>query len=85
MRRFRSIEIDGERYLWREILQILQIRREQKKAHATAQQPVLFELKHDCRPAASRTSAGRYLEPSLFEHMQDNIETATQTGKEEVP
>jgi hypothetical protein len=57
------IEIDGKRHLWRDILQL---RREQKKAHATAQQPALFELKDDRRPAAERTAAGRYREPSLF-------------------
>lgn len=60
----RSIEIDGKRYLWREVLEL---RREQKKAYARAQQPVLFELREDCRPVAARTAAGRYQEPSLFE------------------
>jgi len=30
------------------------------------EQPPLFELREDCRPAAARTAAGRYLEPSLF-------------------
>lgn len=59
----RFIEIDGKRFLWRDILQLL---REQKKAHAKAQQPALFELKDDRRPLAERTAAGRYLEPSLF-------------------
>jgi hypothetical protein len=59
----RFIEIDGKRYLWRELLQL---RREQKKAEALARQPILFELKHDSRPVAARTAAGRYNEPSLF-------------------
>jgi len=59
----RFIEIDGKRYLWRDVLQL---RREQRKAHAGAQQPALFELREDCRPAAGRTAAGRYLQPSLF-------------------
>jgi hypothetical protein len=57
------IDIDGKRYLWRELLQL---RREQKKAHARAQQPALFELKEDCRPVAERSAAGRFREPSLF-------------------
>jgi hypothetical protein len=57
------IEIDGRRYPWRDVLQL---RREQKKALRQAQQPALFELKHDPRPAPERTAAGRYLEPSLF-------------------
>ena len=57
------IEIEGKRYLWRDLLQL---RREQKKAHARAQQPTLFERKDDHRPVAERTAAGRYLEPTLF-------------------
>ena len=59
----RFIEIDGKRYLWRDLLQL---RREQKKAHARSQQPVLFELKDDSRPVAERTASGRYREPTLF-------------------
>ena len=58
------IDIDGKRYLWRDIVQM---RREQKKAHAVAQQPALFELKLDCRPTSEQTAAGRYREPSLFD------------------
>ena len=65
MSALRFIEIDGKRYLWRELLQM---RREQKKAHARAVQPALFPLKDDQRPAAARTAAGRYQEPSLFSH-----------------
>jgi hypothetical protein len=57
------IEIDGKRHLWRDILQL---RREQKAAHARPQQPTLFELKDDCRPATQRTAEGRYREPMLF-------------------
>jgi hypothetical protein len=63
MSALRFIEIDGKRHLWRDILQL---RRDQKKALARAQQPVLFELKDDRRPNAERTPAGRYQEPSLF-------------------
>jgi hypothetical protein len=36
------IEIDGKRYLWRDILPL---RREQLKAYARAAQPPLFELR----------------------------------------
>jgi hypothetical protein len=64
MSTLRFIEIDGERYLWRDILEM---RRKQRTARATAIQPALFELKHDCRPAAMHTPAGRYLEPTLFD------------------
>jgi hypothetical protein len=59
----RFIDIDGKRYLWRDVLQL---RREQKQAYARAQQPPLFELRVDHRPAAERSAADRYREPSLF-------------------
>jgi len=64
MTRLRFIDIDGKRYQWREILEL---RREQKKAFVEARQPALFELKQDWRPVTERTAAGRYLEPSLFD------------------
>jgi hypothetical protein len=64
MSKLRFIDIDGKRHLWRDILEL---RRQQKKAHAEAHQLALFELKLDCRPAAARTAADRYLEPSLFD------------------
>jgi hypothetical protein len=57
------IEIDGRRYVWRDLVQK---RREQLRAAAKAVQPALFELRDDSRPAAERTAAGRYREPSLF-------------------
>jgi hypothetical protein len=59
----RFIEIDGKRHLWRDIVKL---RQEQRRAHAKAEQPPLFELREDCRPATERTAAGRYREPSLF-------------------
>ena len=59
----RYIEIGGKRYLWRDILQL---RRDQRKALRQWQQTTLFELKTDFRPAAERTAEGRYREPSLF-------------------
>jgi hypothetical protein len=64
MSRLRFIDIDGKRYLWRDILEL---RREQRRAHAAAQQLALFDLKLDCRPASEQTAAGRYREPSLFD------------------
>jgi len=57
------IELDGRLYLWRDILAR---RKEQLRAHAAAQQPPLFELKHDPRPESERTASGRYREPTLF-------------------
>jgi hypothetical protein len=57
------IDIDGKRFAWRDLAQR---RREQLAAEAKVQQPVLFELKEDRRPASQRSAAGRYREPSLF-------------------
>lgn len=59
----RFIDIDGKRYLWRDLLRL---RQEQREAARQGGQPVLFELREDCRPATERTAAGRYREPSLF-------------------
>jgi hypothetical protein len=58
------IEIDGKRFVWRELLQR---RREQVAAAAKVEQPALFEMKADSRPIAERTAAGRYSEPNLFD------------------
>jgi hypothetical protein len=59
------IDIDGKRYLWRDLVQL---RQEQCRAAALAAptQPPLFELREDFRPITERTAASRYLEPSLF-------------------
>lgn len=57
----RFIEIDGRRYLWRELVAL---RRAQAKP--PAQQPTLFPLREDYRPPGERNAAERYSEPSLF-------------------
>ncbi len=62
MARNRFIIIEGKPYLWRDILEL---RREQAKIEVT-QQPALFELKQDHRPAAVRKADDRYKEPGLF-------------------
>ena len=59
----RHILLDGKPYVWRDLVCM---RREQLQAVTKARQLPLFELKEDTRPAAHRTAAGRYLEPSLF-------------------
>jgi len=64
MSSLKFIEIDGRRYLWSDILEL---RRQQRRAYRKAEQPALFELKHDCRPATERTGTQRFYEPSLFE------------------
>ncbi len=65
-----TIIIDGRAYSWRVLIAA---RREQLEAWKAAQpqQPALFALKQDCRPAAERTAAGRYHEPSLLGSLQE--------------
>jgi hypothetical protein len=60
----RFIEIDGKRYLWRDVLAL---RRAQLADRRIERQPPLFQLVEDARPKAARTAAGRYREPLLFD------------------
>jgi hypothetical protein len=57
----RFIEIDGRRYLWRDLVALRRV-----QATPPTEQPTLFALHEDCRPAGERTAAERYHEPSLF-------------------
>lgn len=57
----RFVEIDGRRHLWRELVAL---RRAQ--AAPRIEQPTLFPLREDCRPAGERCAAERYREPNLF-------------------
>ena len=57
----RFIEMDGRRYLWRDLVAL---RRAQ--TIPAEQQPALFALVEDHRPAGEHDAAGRYREPSLF-------------------
>lgn len=57
----RFIDIDGKRYLWRDLVALLRA-----QATAKAEQPTLFPLSEDCRPAGERSAAERYQMPSLF-------------------
>jgi hypothetical protein len=61
----RFIEIDGRRYLWRDLVAL---RRAQ--AAPRAEQPALFELREDHRPPGERSAAERYREPSLFTRLE---------------
>jgi hypothetical protein len=59
------VEIDGKRYLWRDILEA---RRAQIAAARRAEQLALFDdLIEDSRPPSQRRADGRYSEPMLFE------------------
>lgn len=66
------IIIEGRAYSWRAILAL---RRQQLEAWCKAQpqQPALFELKKDRRPACERTAAGRYEEPTLLALLQERL------------
>ena len=61
-----TILIDGRAYRWRDIVEL---RRQQLAAWKAARpdQPALFVLKEDSRPAVERSAAGRYREPSLLD------------------
>ena len=59
----RYVLIDNKRYEWKEILRL---RREQTRDQRPVQQPTLFEVRNDSRPASQQTARGRYEEPTLF-------------------
>ena len=62
MKRPDVIVIEGRAYSWRVILEL---------RWAQPQQSPLFELKEDRRPAAERSAAGRYREPTLLSLLQE--------------
>lgn len=57
----RCIDIDGRRYAWRDLVAL-----RHAQAHPRPEQPALFALREDHRPAGERSAAKRYREPSLF-------------------
>lgn len=57
----RFIEIDGRRYLWRDLVAL-----RHTQAEPSVRQLTLFPLQEDRRPASERDAAERYREPSLF-------------------
>ena len=63
----RFIDIDGRRYLWRDLVEL-------RRAQATpkAEQPALFEMRDDHRPTGERNAAERYQAPSLFTALERN-------------
>lgn len=64
MARPKHILIDGKLHLWSDILDL---RRKQIAESAdTSRQLLLFELRHDPKPANERTAAQRYLEPTFL-------------------
>lgn len=57
----RFVTIDGRRYLWRDLVAL-----RQAQTRPRPEQPTLFELREDHRPAGERDAAERYQAPSLF-------------------
>lgn len=61
-----TIDIDGRRYLWRELVE-----RRRAQALPHAEQPTLFELRKDHRPPGECNATDRYREPSLFTILEE--------------
>jgi len=61
-----TLVVDGHGFSWQ---RLCELRRQQLETwrSAQAQQPALFELKDDCRPASERTASGRYEEPTFLD------------------
>lgn len=60
-----TLIVDGHAFSWQ---RLVELRRQQLEAWQAerVRQLALFELKDDSRPAAERTAAGRYREPTFF-------------------
>ena len=61
--------VDGRAFSWQ---RLTELRRQQLEAWQARQQPrqlALFELKADSRPAAERSAAQRYAEPTFLDAM----------------
>ncbi len=61
-----KIVIDSRAYRWRDIAELHRQQLEANKAGTTG----LVRLKKDSRPAAERTVAGRYREPTLLDALR---------------
>jgi hypothetical protein len=61
----RFIDIEGRRYLWRDLVAL-----RQTQVTPRPEQPALFELREDHRPPGERSAAERYQEPSLFTRLE---------------
>jgi hypothetical protein len=68
-----TILIDGRAYSWRDLCERRRRQLEAWKA-ARGEQSALFPMKDDSCPAAERTAAGRYREPTLLALVRDAAE-----------
>ena len=64
------IVIEGRAYSWKNIIDLRRAQLEEWQA-LQPKQPALFEMKHDRRPEAERSAAGRFQEPTLLAYLQD--------------
>jgi hypothetical protein len=64
----RTIDIDGRRYVWRDLVAL---RRAQ--AMPRPEQPALFEPYEDHRPPGERNAVERYREPSLSTDLRRSV------------
>jgi hypothetical protein len=68
MPRLRYVEINGQKLIWKDVVAAY---REQAKAAARPEQPMLFsDLKTDYRGPGERSASERYLSPSLFDSLK---------------
>jgi hypothetical protein len=74
-----TLLLDGHAYSWQ---RLCELRRQQLEAWRAAQpqQPALFVLGEDFRPAAERTAAGRFQEPSLFANITHRADPLARYG-----
>jgi hypothetical protein len=66
-----TLVLDGHAYRWQTLCGLRRQQLEIWRA-SQARQLALFELKDDCRPAAERTAAGQYEQPTLLTWLQEN-------------
>jgi hypothetical protein len=70
MRKPDTIIVDGRAFSWRRLCELRKAQLEAWRA-AQAQQPALFELRDDSRPASERTASRRFAVPSLLQWFID--------------
>jgi hypothetical protein len=58
--------VDGQTLSWKRICELRRVQLEARRL-AEGQQPALFPLVDDCRPASQTNASGRYSEPTLFD------------------
>lgn len=64
-----TLMVDGHAYSWQRLCDLRRKQLEELRA-SQAKQLALFALKDDVRPAAERTAAGRYQEPTMLALMR---------------